>query len=793
MKRRTWLAALVALCLLALPAALATEADAGEIVADFFGEPATEIYEDIDAEPVDEIDAEPVDEIGAEAVEQDIDAVTMDLDGDDAQSALLAEYSAVEADAAPEQQAVSDGNVTDAGEVPTPDDAPAGDETDATEAPAPDDAPAGDESDAGEVAATDDAPDGDETDATEAPAPDDAPAGDESDAGEVTATDDAPAGDESDVAEAPTTDDAPAGDETDAGEVPAADDGTAAEEPAAPADPIIASFEPITEQVSTAAMLGSTVVTITDDSVTGDFSDVTYKGSPYEPTVTVKVGDKTLIKGTDYNVTYDKNTNAGTATVTVEGIGYYQGTVTKTFKINKASRTVTASYVGDVPDKVYDKMPDLPKDFTLSSKNFVISNVDSGDKVYLNSDAVYSSGANVGAHKLSITLAIAYSSTNYVYKLASSTITSDKSGNITPKQLTIKPGVETNGTLVPQTKVYGTADPSSYKAKVAGVMGETSKGAKDGDKLSEAISGKLAREKGEKVGKYKITIGTIKTKGNYATDPKLEEGYFEITPKSIAQDQNDIGIGSIPNQTYTGSAITPDKDIKLRYGTKTLVKGTDYDLKYSDNVKVGTATVTITGKGNYTGTRTATFRIEEAKNSNKNNNSSNSSSGSSDPSNVLEQFPIVTNGKYVVSTGSTFRLNLGNLSARSFKSSNKKVASVDRNGLVTTKKAGKAKITISLGKKTKIKLNLTVIDPTIPTSVALAPVNTAVKKGDVVTLTPSVPENANPGGYKWKSSNKKVATVKNGVVTFKKPGKVTITCTAKRGKKKARVKFSVSK
>ena len=57
MKRRTWLAALVALCMLALPAALASEADAGEIVADFSGEAATEIYEDIDAEPVDEIGA----------------------------------------------------------------------------------------------------------------------------------------------------------------------------------------------------------------------------------------------------------------------------------------------------------------------------------------------------------------------------------------------------------------------------------------------------------------------------------------------------------------------------------------------------------------------------------------------------------------------------------------------------------------------------------------------------------------------------------------------------------------
>lgn len=44
---------------------------------------------------------------------------------------------------------------------------------------------------------------------------------------------------------------------------------------------------------------------------------------------------------------------------------------------------------------------------------------------------------------------------------------------------------------------------------------------------------------------------------------------------------------------------------------------------------------------------------------------------------------------------------------------------------------------------------------------------------------------------KWKSSNMKVATVINGVVTFKKKGSVTITCTAMRGKKKAKIKFNV--
>ena len=64
----------------------------------------------------------------------------------------------------------------------------------------------------------------------------------------------------------------------------------------------------------------------------------------------------------------------------------------------------------------------------------------------------------------------------------------------------------------------------------------------------------------------------------------------------------------VAGQTYSGKALEPAVTVKL--GDKTLVKGTDYDVKYSNNVNVGTATVTVTGKGAYTGTKTSSFVIE---------------------------------------------------------------------------------------------------------------------------------------------------------------------------------------
>jgi len=64
--------------------------------------------------------------------------------------------------------------------------------------------------------------------------------------------------------------------------------------------------------------------------------DKTYTGEEIKPVPDVKLNGKTLTADVDYTVSYSNNTNAGTATVKITGIGQYQGTVTKTFTIKKA-------------------------------------------------------------------------------------------------------------------------------------------------------------------------------------------------------------------------------------------------------------------------------------------------------------------------------------------------------------------------------------------------------------------------------------------------------------------------
>ncbi|MGI6220250.1 MAG: cell wall-binding repeat-containing protein, partial [Coriobacteriales bacterium] len=76
------------------------------------------------------------------------------------------------------------------------------------------------------------------------------------------------------------------------------------------------------------------------------------------------------------------------------------------------------------------------------------------------------------------------------------------------------------------------------------------------------------------------------------------------------RDLSELAIDSISDQTYTGEALTPPVSIAM--GDRTLVAETDYETSYTNNVIPGTATVTITGIGNYTGTATASFEIKQA-------------------------------------------------------------------------------------------------------------------------------------------------------------------------------------
>ena len=103
-----------------------------------------------------------------------------------------------------------------------------------------------------------------------------------------------------------------------------------------------------------------------------------------------------------------------------------------------------------------------------------------------------------------------------------------------------------------------------------------------------------------KVGTAKVTITG---KGNYTGS--VSKTY------SIKNNFKKATVSGISTKAFTGKNIT--QSITVKCNGKALKNGTDYTASYSNNKKIGTATVKIAGKGSYTGTVTKTFKINPAK------------------------------------------------------------------------------------------------------------------------------------------------------------------------------------
>ena len=108
--------------------------------------------------------------------------------------------------------------------------------------------------------------------------------------------------------------------------------------------------------------------------------------------------------------------------------------------------------------------------------------------------------------------------------------------------------------------------------------------------------------------------------------------------------------------TYTGKAITPAVTVKL--GSQTLKAGEDYNLSYSDNKKVGTAELTISGNESYYGSIRLTFEIKAAASANQGQKPSEQKPSASNT--ALKPGTLKTDSKtknvYKVKTASTVEL-----------------------------------------------------------------------------------------------------------------------------------------
>lgn len=330
---------------------------------------------------------------------------------------------------------------------------------------------------------------------------------------------------------------------------------------------------------------------------------VTYNGTAQKPTVVVKDGANVIL-ASEYSVSYADNINVGNATVTITDVagGNYNVSGSTTFTIDKGTYTGT---VGKTVNIIKNRS--TAQTGTLTAANFfteeavpegaVISNVEGT----FDEDVVKHLAFYQDARKISYTSAenitsaidqtctVTISSANYQDIQATLTFHPTDKETVTISGLTYTEktydgsAIQPTGTL----KVSGDKVPvNDLKVTYTGT-GDTTYNSSDAPKDA---------------GTYKVTYKVPDSNDTYTG----EETYtFTIFPKNVTADM----IGTIDTQTYTGSAIMPQPVVKdLR---KELTSGKDFTFGYDKNTNAGvnTATLTITGQGNYTGTANKTFTI----------------------------------------------------------------------------------------------------------------------------------------------------------------------------------------
>ena len=240
------------------------------------------------------------------------------------------------------------------------------------------------------------------------------------------------------------------------------------------------------------------------------------------------------------------------------------------------------------------------------------------------------------------------------------------------------------------------------------------------------------------------------------TEDVDSDGTYEtvIVKQEIAKEISGADISGITNKTYTGKALT--QSVIVKYGDATLVQDTDYTVSYKNNINAGTASVTITGKGNYTGSVTKTFTINKAVNK------------------ITAKNFIKTYSTKAQSFWTGVKVADG---VRTFKSNSKSVT-VSKSGKVTIKAKfiGKATITITAPetknyKKTTKKITITVN----PTKTALS----SVTSPSAGKMTVKWKKNAVGTGYQIqystssKFTNPKYTTVNKNTTLSKTIGSLT--------------------
>lgn len=328
-------------------------------------------------------------------------------------------------------------------------------------------------------------------------------------------------------------------------------------------------------------------------TITGLEKSYVYTGKAITPEIKVSLAGTDLVKDTDYSLTFSKNTDAGTASLVVAGIGNYKDTVKKTFKITAVDLSTLSDENRDIhvnQDQYYYRAggctPDVTVKYTdAEGKSWILKKgsdfkVGYKDNKTVNKNATVTiTGQGNFTKKAETTFTVLPA---YLYDMTMSVTdlkykANQKKGTAYQSKVTI---LDKDGKALKANKDYVL----TYQDLTAGIRD-----------LSKATEEDLKKVKEGDLILVKATPGSA---GTYREE--LTGTYYLRDPKDI----NKATADKIPDQVYNGSAKEPEVVLKG------LTKGTDYEiLYYINNVEKGNASVVVRGIGAYSGTKILKFKI----------------------------------------------------------------------------------------------------------------------------------------------------------------------------------------
>ena len=404
---------------------------------------------------------------------------------------------------------------------------------------------------------------------------------------------------------------------------------------------------------------------ISDNVTVEAIPDQMYTGDKITPRPSLMYGDVVLTEGKDYELAYSSNVNPGRATISITGIGAYNGTLTTRFNI-----------IGDLSNAKQFTIHGYQPTYSLQA-NGTLQFADAGISIrYQNQSNVDSSG-NMNTMYLD--------SSNYEiqqyncdrpgegqlifvgknYCIGSQTIPIKVVGKLnnvevinvneqydyTGNQITPTPIVQYGSQVLTEgldyTLQYGAnkevgkdkgkiiisqiTGPDTYytgtktanfniyynlsKAKVTGLDSTYSyKGSEITPHPTVTCAGTVLREGAD----YSLTYTNNTDAGTASLVINSVDGAsignqvinFEIKGINLADPGMNItldGQSLGTTATYTGDYIQPA--VAVTYGGKTLTQTKDYNVSYAENLNVGQASVTVSGAGSYYGAVTKNFKI----------------------------------------------------------------------------------------------------------------------------------------------------------------------------------------